>query len=158
MTRGIFYNYDNLMEILEKTPYSNSSISEIIAKVNSLYINDTIKIHKMYTTKPMMDVNTSILYKHRIRVEQVFSINETSTTTDMAMALNVVDVMLKSNEIDQYTIVTGNSEMLPIVEVLLAKGKTVTIISMESMCNPNYIKCLSDWGIFMQDIDTLMEK
>lgn len=126
----ILIDYDNLFHTMKRYAVDVTDESYDICKFfNDMYGMNKIRSFKAYADFDQVNVSLRKLQEQRVQIRNVYGNNRNDkyrkNASDIELSIDAIESTYKDPDIDTYTIVTSDSDMIPIMSRLKYKGKQV---------------------------------
>ena len=129
---AIFVDYDNiyitLVKYYQKSKYETDLKTEIFTKIKQYFKYDNIITYKAFADFQKVSPVLRTLQRNQVDLRHVYSSNTRKNASDIAMAISVIKSIYSNRNIDQYVIVSSDSDILQIINELRYFGKDVFVI------------------------------
>jgi len=126
----ILIDYDNLYYTMKRYAIDVTDDEYNICEYfNNLYGRDKIRSFRAYADFEQVKVSLRKLQEQRVQIRNVYGNNRDDkyrkNASDIELSIDAIESTYKDPNIDTYSIVTSDSDMIPIMSRLKYKGKQV---------------------------------
>lgn len=137
---AIFCDYDNIHYGL--TTYGlnlQNPKYDIFHLMNELYGKSKIRTLQAFGDFEQLNISMKHLQLNRVQIQNVFanSKNESNrkNASDIELAIKTIETYYENKKIDTFVFLTSDSDMIPIMNYLLYKGKNVHLYYINQNAN-----------------------
>lgn len=133
---AIFVDFDNIYYGLSEYGINlELDKYDIFYILNSLYDLDKIRQFNAFADFEQIKISMKHLQKRRVNVKNVFANNSyeknRKNASDIELSISAIETFYTDKKIDTFVFVTSDSDMIPIMNKLLLKGKKVHLYSVK---------------------------
>jgi len=133
---AIYWDFDNIqLSIQRHYGQSAENIAKLIQKIEEIYSNDSIRIHKAFADFEKITKTQTDLQKKKVTPIHVFSSNSGSESrknaSDIELCLDVLETALTNEDINEFVIVSADKDMIPLLSKLRYHGKRTFLIYLD---------------------------
>jgi uncharacterized LabA/DUF88 family protein len=133
---AVFWDLDNThLSILNHYGHQDNYLSELIDKVFDLYKGHQIRIFRAYADYEKIIKVQSAIQKKGVTPKHVFSSNSGSdnrkNASDIELSLDALEIAITYKDIDEFVIISADSDMIPLIRRLTYYGKTTHLIYLD---------------------------
>lgn len=157
-TVAVYIDYDNV-SISLKEYYGKQSV-EVLKKIREeIADNDNLRVMKAFCDfKHIEDEEILHLDSSLVELRHVSSssANGKTNASDIALAIDVTKSLFNKIPIDNYYIVSSDSDMFPILKELVFFNKKVHLIYLEANIGESYMNAIREVGIDCKSIESML--
>ena len=143
---ALFIHVENLMRTLEHGGIAYPDISELPGYMfNFLNQIGEVVYTGAYTDWFASDLDPRILRRQQIEPQAVLSKENGVDRTDLAMSLDIMELIYEHPEIEIFMLVTGDSAFYPLIQKLKKNGKIVFVCGGEKSTGQELMRGATDF-------------